>query len=255
LVEDAGNSTPSLRCAKYGRCPHRNSQAGWGYWQSLSLERFSKALGKRLEVFASKRGSIQAGDFEEFWKTLIDRGGWWDPPYAFGQWKKRFDTPSGKFEFFSQTIEKGLNEAARKSSKTLGQVLKELRIEAADDLAFLPHFEKPRSNGDEKEYPFHVINYKLMTMAEGRPISPSFRRSSAYEEAMGLMVEISRNGAGDGIGDGDLVWVESKAGKIKAGRALPSASTSIHIPYGQGHRDMADGRDRGVLKRYSRPGL
>jgi len=48
-------------------------------------------------------------------------GGWWDPPYAFGQWKKRFDTPSGRFEFFSQAIEKGLNEAARKSSKTLGQ--------------------------------------------------------------------------------------------------------------------------------------
>jgi molybdopterin-containing oxidoreductase family iron-sulfur binding subunit len=41
-----------------------------------------------------------------------------------------------------------------------------------------------------------------------------------------------------GIGDGDMVWVESKAGKARVkARHFPGAQAQcVHIPYGQGHK-------------------
>ena len=204
-------------------------------------------------VFASKRGSIQAKDFDQFWKALIDRGGWWDPPYRFGGWKKRFDTPSGKFEFYSLTLERGLKEAAKKSSKSLDQIVKDLRIDAIGDEIFLPHFEKPRSIGEEGEYPFHLINYKLMTMAEGRGANQPFLQEIIgphLYERWDSWVEINPDTAKSmGIEDGDSVWVESPSGKVKTkARLFPGTHPkSIHIPYGQGHRAYGRwAKDRGV---------
>ncbi len=204
-------------------------------------------------VFESKRGSIQAKDFDEFWNGLIERGGWWDPPYIFGQWRKKFNTPSGKFEFFSLALEKGLREVSKRSAKDMDQILAELKIEARGDKAFLPHFEKPRSTGEGKEYPFHLINYKLMTMAEGRGANQPYLQEIIgphLKERWDSWVEINPETAKEmGIEDGDLVWVESKAGKVKTkARFFPGTHPKcIHIPYGQGHKAYGQwARGRGI---------
>ncbi len=211
--------------------------------RSFPWKDFQEALKDSIKgIFASKRGSIQAEDFDRFWNLLIDRGGWWNSPYAFGEWKKKFNTPSGKFEFYSLTMERGLREASRKSSKGFDQILEEMKIEAKGDKVFLPHFEKPRSLGDEKEYPFHLINYKLMTMAEGRGANQPYLQEiigSHLYERWESWVEINPETAKRlGIQDGDLVWVESPAGKVKTKARLFAGTgpESIHIPYGQGHK-------------------
>ena len=171
--------------------------------RSFPWKDFQEALKHAINgVFLSKQGSIQAKDFEEFWSALIERGGWWSPPYPFGLWKKKFDTPSGKFEFFSLAMEKGLREASRKSSKELDQVLAELRIEVRGDKVFLPHFERPRLAGDEKTYPFHLINYKLMTMAEGRGANQPY-----LQEIIGPhLYERWDSWVEDQSGDGEGTW-------------------------------------------------
>jgi len=116
-----------------------------------------------------------------------------------------------------------------------------LKIEARGDKVFLPHFEKPRSIGDEKEYPLHLINYKLMTMAEGRGANQPFLQEIIgphLYERWDSWVEINPETAGRiGIKDGDLIWVESKGGKVKVkARLFPGTDPMcIHIPYGQGH--------------------
>jgi len=211
--------------------------------QSFPWKDFQEAMKAAIKgVFESKRGSIQAKDFDEFWKVLIERGGWWDPRYPFGEWKKKFNTPSGKFEFYSQTMEQGLREKSKKESKSLEQVLKELKIEAKGDKVFLPHFERPRSVGDEKEFPFHLINYKLMTTAEGRGANQPFLQEifgPHLKERWNSWVEINPETARAlGIEDEEFVWIESKAGKAKAkARLFPGVHPKcIHIPYGQGHR-------------------
>jgi anaerobic selenocysteine-containing dehydrogenase len=216
---------------------------GGGVAKSFPWKDFQEALKDAVRgVFASKRGSIQTNDFEEFWKILIDRGGWWDSHYPFGEWRKRFNTPSGKFEFYSLRMEQGLRDASKRSLKGLDQILKELKIEARGDKVFLPHFEKHRSVGEEKEYPFKLIHYKLMTTAEGRGANQPFLQEIIgphLKERWGSWVEINPETAKSmGIEDGDHIWVESKTGKLKArARLFPGTDPKcIHIPYGQGHK-------------------
>jgi anaerobic selenocysteine-containing dehydrogenase len=211
--------------------------------KSFPWKDFEEAVKDAVKgVFRSKQGSIQAEEFESFWSGLIEAGGWWNPPYRFGEWKKRFNTPSGKFEFFSQAMERGLKEASKRSAKDLDQILAGLKVEAKGNKAFLPHYETPRSAGDEKTYPFHLIDYKLMTMAEGRSANQPYLQEiigPQLYERWDSWVEINPETAeGLGIEDGDLIWVESKAGKAKVkARHFPGAQPDcIHIPYGQGHK-------------------
>ncbi len=79
--------------------------------RSFPWKDFQEALKDSIKgVFRSKRGSIKAEDFDEFWQALVERGGWWDAHYPFGEWRKKFNTPSGKFEFFSLAMERRLQE-------------------------------------------------------------------------------------------------------------------------------------------------
>jgi anaerobic selenocysteine-containing dehydrogenase len=211
--------------------------------KSFPWKDFQEALKDAMRgIFVSKRGSIQTKDFDEFWNTLIERGGWWDPPYRFGEWKKRFNTLSGKFEFFSLEMEQGFKEISKRSSKEMDQILKELQIEVRGDKVFLPHFEKPRMIGDEKEFPFHLIPYVPMTAAEGRGANQPFLQEiygPHLKERWNSWIEINPETAkAIGIKDGDLIWVESPVRKLKGkARLFPGTHPkAIHIPYGQGHK-------------------
>jgi molybdopterin-containing oxidoreductase family iron-sulfur binding subunit len=138
-------------------------------------------------------------------------------------------------------MEHGLKEISKRSQKDVGHILGELKVEARGDKAFLPHFEKPRWIGEEKEYPFHLINYKLMTMAEGRGANQPYLQEIIgphLYERWDSWVEINPETAKSlGIKDGDPIWVESPAGKLKSrARLFPGTHPKcIHIPYGQGH--------------------
>jgi anaerobic selenocysteine-containing dehydrogenase len=216
---------------------------GGSVGKSFPWRDFQEALKEAIKgIFATKRGSIQSKDFDEFWKVLTERGGWWDPSYPFGEWRKKFNTPSGKFEFYSLTMERALKELSKKSLKGLDQILQEMKVEARGDKIFLPHFEKSRWVGGDKEFPFYLIHYKLMTTAEGRGANQPFLQEILgphLKEKWDSWIEINPETAQKmGIKDGDLIWVESKAGKLRGKARLFSGThpNSIHIPYGQGHK-------------------
>ncbi len=193
-------------------------------------------------IFRSKKGSIQAEDFDQFWNKLIERGGWWEYSYPFGNWRNKFNTPSGKFEFYSQLLERGLIGFSKKTSKSVDTLLKELKIEAKGEKVFLPHFEKPRLVGDKKDYPFYLIHYKPMTSAEGRGANQPYLQEifgPHLYERWDSWVEINPKTAKRlGLKDGDMVWIESVKGRLKSRvRLFPGAHPScLQIPYGQGHR-------------------
>jgi anaerobic selenocysteine-containing dehydrogenase len=216
---------------------------GGSVGKSFPWKDFHEALKEAVKgVFASKSGSIKAESFGQFWESLVERGGWWNDRYPFGEWKTHFNTPSGKFEFFSLAMEHGLREISERSLRDIGRIISDLKIEARGDKVFLPHFEKPRWVGEEKEYPFHLINYKLMTMAEGRGANQPYLQEiigpHLYEK-WDSWVEINPETAKSlGIEDGDLIWVESPAGKsrLKARLFAGTHPKCIHIPYGQGHK-------------------
>jgi anaerobic selenocysteine-containing dehydrogenase len=209
---------------------------------ALPWDSFSQIVQHRLSgLWASQRGSIRATEYAHFWHELTSQSVWQDTPYSFGQWGRVFNTPSRKFEFFSQTLFALLD--VLRGEQEWGDWLDELGISARGDAVFLPHFEPPRSIGDETEFPFYFNSYKLMTHAEGRGANAPW-----LQEKLGLHVkrkwtvwlEINPETASQlGIDDDDWVWVESPIGeKIKLQAVLYPGTRpdTVNIPFEQGHQ-------------------
>jgi anaerobic selenocysteine-containing dehydrogenase len=216
---------------------------GGSVGKSFPWKNMEDALKEAFQgIFTSKKGSVRAENFDQFWNKLIEAGGWWEDHYPFGQWRSKFNTPSGKFEFYSQTLEKGLRELSHKTSKSFNTLLSDLKIEARGEKVFLPHFESPRFVGDKKDYPFHLIHYKPMASAEGRGANQPYLQEifgPHLYERWDSWVEINPETAERlGLKEGDSVWVESIRGRIKSHVRLFSGThpSCLLIPYGQGHR-------------------
>jgi anaerobic selenocysteine-containing dehydrogenase len=182
--------------------------------------------------------------FDEFWNQVAERGGWWDPAYPFGDRERAFRTPSGKFEFFSQTLRQRLDALARRgpaSGGGLDGVLRALDIRARGDRVFLPHHEAPRFVGEEKEFPLHFIMSKPMSLASTRTANqawlaeiPDVRTSRPWEIAVEINPETAHK---LGVKDGDEVWLESPAGRLRLRARLYQgiAPEVVHVPFGSGH--------------------
>lgn len=179
------------------------------------------------------------GSFEEFWKKLVEKGGWWDPSYPFGEWGRVLRTPSGKFEFFSQTLREVLTSRAR--GEGLGALLKRARVESRGDLVFLPHFVPGRFTGETKDYPFYLNSYKLMAQIGGRGSNQPF-----LLEILGPHLNVRWDSWAEihpdaakklNIEDGDSIWIESPAGKIKTRAKLFTGAIPdvVSVPFGLGH--------------------
>jgi anaerobic selenocysteine-containing dehydrogenase len=218
---------------------------------SFPWNSFQEMLQERIKgVYRAGRGSIVASSWPEFWGQLVERGGWWDtsPPSS----REPLATPSGKFEFSSQTLRKRLEGIAQGPQRLEG-TLSRLKIEARGDRAFLPHYEPPRPVAEEREFPFFLNTYKTMTLAQGRGANQPW-----LLEIYGLQlmrkwdswVEINPETARElGIADGDQVWVESPLGRIRvSARLYPGAMPEVlNMPIGFGHRAYGRwAKDRGA---------
>lgn len=51
---------------------------------------------------------------EELWQRALESGGWWDPFYDHREWARVLKTPSGRFEFRADLIERIAQERARR---------------------------------------------------------------------------------------------------------------------------------------------
>ncbi len=162
-----------------------------------------------------------------------------------------FNTPSGKYEFYSQTLKNHLMQL--RGEQSWDDFLDELGVSASDDAIFLPHFEPPRSIGDVRKYPFYLNTYKLMTHAEGRGANIPW-----LQEKLGLhikrqwkmWVEINPETAARlGIKDEDWVWVESPLKeriRLQAVLFAGAQPDTVNIPFEQGHRAYGHwAQDRG----------
>lgn len=205
-------------------------------------------------VFKSKKGTIVANTFEEWWDIFISEGVWSNPTYPYAsenpdQWKRILATPSGKFEFYSQLLKDKMEHLAEDEAKAkkidveraLEEIRTNLKIRAKGDEFFLPHFEPPRFVGDPKEFPLHLNTYKLMPHAEGRGANVPILQSMLglqLGEKWSTWVEINPDTARNlGLEDKDLVYVESPIGRIKVQvRTHPGAMPQVvNIPFEHGH--------------------
>jgi anaerobic selenocysteine-containing dehydrogenase len=183
------------------------------------------------------------GDKLEGWADFRKKGIYNTQQYSFKKgWGGKFNTATKKFEFYSETLKKGLTEHADKHKTTIDDVLKVSGYLAQGELAFVPHYETPKRHGSYAEYPFEFVDCKSRLNREGRsanlPWYQEFRKMDAGDVSWGDVLKMNpADGSKLGLKTGDTVKITSPAGSIVTQVKLwegirPGTVTKT---YGQGH--------------------
>ena len=183
------------------------------------------------------------GDKLDSWADFRKKGIYNTQQYSFKKgWGGKFNTATKKFEFYSETLKKGLTEHADKHKTTIDEVLKVSGYLAQGELAFVPHYEAPKRHGSYQDYPFEFVDYKSRLNREGRsanlPWYQEFKKLDTGDVSWGDVLKMNpADGAKLGLKSGDTVKITSPAGSIVTQLKLwegirPGTVTKC---YGQGH--------------------
>ncbi len=182
------------------------------------------------------------GDKLAGWEDFRKKGVWNTEKYSFKKNWGKFGTATKKFEFYSETLKKGLAEHAKKYNTTVDDILNVSGYTAQGELAFVPHYEPPKRLGSVSEYPFDFIDYKSRLNREGRsantPWYQEFKKVDVGDESWDDVVKINPVDAKKmGIRNGNIVRLVSQTGSITATAKLWEGVRpgTIAKCYGQGH--------------------
>lgn len=147
------------------------------------------------------RGSVVAGNFDEFWGRALQQGGWWDT-------QPQGNPPA----------------PAPRGSDVSGLVM-----------------DAPKFNGDEQGFPFFLHVYESPSLGDGAEANlpwlqelPDPMTTASWGNWVEINPEVARK---MGITDGDMVEVESSSGKVQAPAYIypPIRPDVVAMPLGQGH--------------------
>jgi len=183
------------------------------------------------------------GDKLEGWADFRKKGIYVGTGYPYKRgWGGKFATVTKKFEFYSETLKKGLNTHAAKHDTTTDDVLHVSGYTATGELAFVPHYEPRKRFGSTSQYPFDFIDYKSRLNREGRsanlPWYQEFKKVDAGDVSWGDVLKMNPvDGRKLGLKSGDTVRVTSPAGSIVTKLRLWEGVRpgTVAKAYGQGH--------------------
>jgi len=183
------------------------------------------------------------GDKLAGWADFRKKGMYNTQKYSFKRgWGGKFNTATKKFEFFSETMKKGLTEHAKKYETTTDDILAVSGYVARGELAFVPHYEPPKRHGSIEEYPFTFIDYKSRLNREGRSQNltwyQEFKKVDPGDVSWDDVLKMNpADGAKLGLKTGDAVKVTSLAGSIVVRLKLWEGVRpgTVAKCYGQGH--------------------
>lgn len=165
-------------------------------------------------VMGSRRApKSDLGPPDELWKKLKEGGFWYRPFHRFGHHEDLFRTPSGKFEFCGDQLETASAET-----------------------------DETSANG----YPLVMAPYGLINLASGWAPSPPYLYKTLFDHQVRRgesFAEIHPQTASEyGVKQGDLIVIESSAGKVEARvhlfeGAMPGV---VYLPFGFGHTGFSD---------------
>jgi anaerobic selenocysteine-containing dehydrogenase len=200
--------------------------------------------GSWLEFLSQRGWHIGTYDsFDEFWDLLLERGGWWNPIRKKKEFSEIFNTPTGKFEFYSQVLKNRIDGTANKkginnSPQDIEFILGRLNITTRGDAIFLPHHEPiPYDDG----MPIYLTTFQPITNRDGHASNlPLMQEMFGFltRNYWNSWVELNPETASTyGISDDDWVWIESVNGSIKVkAKVHPGVMPSVAVvPFGLGH--------------------
>lgn len=204
-------------------------------YESGSGSVVSEEFAESMMIYLEKRGwkVERAASFDEFWRQLVEKGGWVAAPRYPTSLQDMFQTSSGKFEFCLQSLKE--------------------RFQDKNDQLLLPHFEPPEFNGIEKDFPLYFKIFDTNTLFGGTGANQEMLLEMVghrFYQRWDSWVEINPETAADlGIKNDELVWIESSSGRIEAmAKLFPGAMPDvISMPVGLGHTSYGRfAKNRGV---------
>ncbi len=177
------------------------------------------------------------------WADFKAKGMFSGPKYTLKKgWGGKFSTVTKKFEFYSETLKKGLLEHAKKYETTTDDIMTVSGYTARGDVAFMPHYEPVKRHGSVADYPFTFIDYKSRLNREGRSANitwyQEFKKVDPGDVSWGDVVKMNPlDGAKLGLKSGDNVKITSMAGTISCQLKLWEGVRpgTVAKCFGQGH--------------------
>jgi anaerobic selenocysteine-containing dehydrogenase len=182
--------------------------------------------------------------FDDMWKKIKSNGFWYRPTHSFGKWQTLFDTPTGRFEFFSTNIELAVNDLAQK--RELQPALQKMGITAKGDEAFMPHYEASPSAVDKKKYPLRMVPYELINLSSDWLPNPPYLKKTLFDHQLTKnesFAEINpKTAAEHNLKQGDRAIIQSPKGEVRVrvnlfNGAMPGV---VYLPLGLGHTAYDD---------------
>jgi anaerobic selenocysteine-containing dehydrogenase len=208
-----------------------------GYTFTTSLEETWNRLLERSGWWAPTYDTA-----EQLWEQMKERGGWWEPTYYFGEWNRVLQTPSRRFEFYSQRL-------ARWAAQH-GDSVKATGLESGDDRACLPH--QPALPAPAPDFPFLLLPVEVLPFAGGEgahlPYMQQIAGSHVFEHWESWLEMNPHTARELGVSDREWVWVESPRAKARVRVRLYAGVRPgvVHLPLGYGRTQGSEWGRRGV---------
>jgi anaerobic selenocysteine-containing dehydrogenase len=179
----------------------------------------------------------------EGWADFRRKGIFSGPKYSLKKgWGGKFHTETKKFEFYSETMKKGLLEHAKKYDTSVDDILAVSGYVARGEVAFVPHYEPPKRHGSFEQYPFTFIDYKSRLNREGRSQNVTwyheFKKVDPGDVSWDDVLKMNpADGSKLGLKTGDMVKVTSPSGSITVKLKLWEGVRpgTVAKCFGQGH--------------------
>ena len=197
-------------------------------------------------LFESKGGLTVYDSSSPFWKDILSRNeikpdyksfdDMWDKIKSGGLWYRplckvdnsgfQFNTPSGKFEFFSNRLASS--------------------IQGAEDKTCIPHFDPSSIKEKDHGFPLQMVPYELINFASGSVPSPPYTTKTLFEDQLlknESFAEINTETADKyHLKDGDRVLIESAKGSVKVRVKISNGAMPgiVYLPLGLGHQAYDD---------------
>jgi anaerobic selenocysteine-containing dehydrogenase len=226
---------------------------------------FVELLKSRFQgVFASGEGTVISGSFKEswlqflkergwqnlvyesfddFWKLLVDQGGWWDPLSEELPPQLVINTKNGKIPLFARRLSDRLNSVRGQADSpgSTSAILSRWDISDTSDGAFFPHHEQPDFLGAPADYPYILLVFNVLSNRHGSgSFSPMLQEMFGYFRRLcwTSWVELNPETAhAHHLRVGDRVRVRSEKGSLTAPVVFNEALEPhcIAVPFGLGH--------------------
>jgi menaquinone reductase, molybdopterin-binding-like subunit len=177
--------------------------------------------------------------FPSMWEDLKTGGCWYMPSHSYGRWEQIFRTPSGRFEFYSSSIEAAIKDSSK--GESLGDTLEGMGVAARGDEVYMPHYEETQSGADKERYPLLLFPTELINLASGWIGNTPFLNKTLFDYQLkgdDLFVEVNPKTAAEyGLLEGSRVMLRSRRGELKARIHLFEGAMPgiVFMPVGLGH--------------------